>query len=301
LIIPAGRNPGDFLVYLTSKAGEIFFFGDAVNLFLFAALPGRLSFMSLVGRAVTQASDSPNIAELAGHVARTVGGPEFGHPRLPPSVELAELPRAALARNWGKVSHILRDQRPAEWPVFIAAAAFRIIFGSKDAVAPPLALKILFEAAVPMSKLNPATVEQSGIPAPSLADWSQRAMKPENHQQILADVGAVMPKGALPAPQAAPVIIEQPSIAFLNLIGPDTNAMAEADRQAIGGPFRQATASAGKPVPTCDILFLYCRLEPSGSIAPYNIFLRDVIGKTGARIAVVASEIPPDLARNTDF
>jgi hypothetical protein len=173
--------------------------------------------LSLAASTLRNSSELLNIGELAGHVAQTVGTEDFGLPRVPPSIELHELPRAALARTWGEATHILKACRPAEWPALLGAAAYNIIYSNRAMLAPPIALKILLEAAIPMSKLNPITVDQSGVPPPSLTDWSMRALHPENNQEILTEVRRAMP--AKPAKLSIMVVFRQPTIAFLNLSG----------------------------------------------------------------------------------
>jgi hypothetical protein len=300
LILPAKRNPGDFLVFATTKSGEIFFLGEPINQFLFATTPERLSFLSLAGVALSNASELPDIADLVRHVAGSLGSKDFGRPRVPPSVSLSELPRAALGRTWGKAAHILRENRPAEWPALLGAAAYNITDANRQALAPPLALKILLEAAVPMSKLNPATVAQAGVPTPVLTDWSMRALQGENAQEIIREVQGVMP----PQPSriaANAMVIAEPAIAFLNLGGASCEAIAAQDKQDAGGLFRGKVRNATAPTPSCDVLFLYCTFEPSGSIAGQSLSLRELIRDSGAKIAVIASEIRPEMLSNRDF
>jgi hypothetical protein len=132
LVLPTGRNPGDFFVYV-GKPNEILFYGEAINQFLISTPPDRLSFLSLAASTLRNASELFDIGELAGHVAQTVGTEDFGIPRVPPSVDLPELPRAALARTWGKATHILEACRPAEWPALLGAAAYYHLFKSGNA------------------------------------------------------------------------------------------------------------------------------------------------------------------------
>jgi hypothetical protein len=201
LVIPSNKNPGEFLVYATTKSKEMFFAGEAINQFLFATPPDRLSFLSLAGAALSSSSDLLDIAELARHVARSIGTEGFGRPRSPPSVDLPELPRDALSRTWGKVARILQAHRPAEWPPVLGAVALNIIGTNRKAMAPPIAIRILLEAAVPTSRLNPDTVEQSGVRIPSVTEWSMRALQPEHQKEIIAAVRKVMP--ARPQSRAA--------------------------------------------------------------------------------------------------
>jgi hypothetical protein len=298
LILPANRNPGDFLVLAQIKSGDIFFFGEAINQFLFTTGPDRLSFLSLAASTLSRASDCPDIRELARHVAQTIGdqGGSFGKPRLPPFIDVPELPQAALARIWTRVAQILENCRPAEWPALLGAAAHIIIQANRVLMPPPLALRILLEAALPMSKINPATVQGTGIPAPSLENWSMRALQAEHSETVIAEARAAMPA----LPQAMPPVILHPRIAFVNLAGDSCAAMAAADCAAIGGLFDgnvQVTTAAV----SCSVLFLYCHFEPSGKIVGQQRAVRSLIRDSMAQVAVIASEVPTDFLSNPAF
>jgi hypothetical protein len=298
LVLPTDRNPGDFFVYV-GKPNEILFYGEAINQFLISTPADRLSFLSLAASTLRNSSELFSIGELAGHVAQTVGTEDFGIPRAPPSVDLPELPRAGLARTWGKATHILEACRPAEWPALLGAAAYNIIYSNRAMLAPPIALKILLEAAIPMSKLNPITVDQSGVPPPSLTNWSMRALRPENNPEILAEVRSVMP--AKPAKLSIRVVFRQPTIAFLKLSATGCDTIVAEDSAQIGGVFHGKIRVVTTGVPSCDVLFLYCDFEPSGRIVGEESSLRDLIGKSGASVAVIASEVGPEIMSNPNF
>lgn len=297
LILPKKRNPGDFLVLVTTKSGERFCFGEAINQFLFLTGSDRLSFLSLAAGVLSSASELPDIGKLLGHVSQTIGWESFGRPRVPPSVDLPELPRAALARTWGKTAQVLKKCRPAEWPTLLGAAAQTIVHANRTSLAPPLAVKIMLEAAAPMSKLNPATVEGSGVPALSFEHW--RVQRPENQQAIVDEVRAAMPTFPTGIATKLPVIY-QPKIAFVNLAGASCATMAADDRAVIGELFGVGVQVATVPVP-CDVLFLYCRFEPSGRIVGQQAAFRSLIRESTARVAVVASEVPADFLSNREF
>lgn len=290
LVLPTQRNPGDFLVYATTTSGEHFFMGDAINLFVVVAMPDRLSFFSLVA-AVSAASELPDVLELCGHAARSLGKPEFGRPRLPAGVTLTELPLAALRRNWRKVEEMLEGYRAAEWPALIGAAAQNIIKANRSVLAPRDALKIALEAAVPMSRVNPATIAPSLV-LPPLAQWSMRALRPEGYKEILAEVRAVMP--TMPVGMGAPTLAD-PTIAFVNLAGEDCAAIFAEDSTDIGAGFGKVIRADSAPVPACDILFLYCNTDASGRVTGQTARLRDLIGASRACIAVVASNVPVEV------
>jgi hypothetical protein len=300
LVLPTKRNPGEFFIYAITKSRETFFFGEAINLFLFSTMPDRVSFLSLATVALSDASELFDIGELASHVSWTLGTQGFGRPRVPPSVKLPELPRGALTRTWSKAAHVLRDIPPAEWPALLGAAAYNIIRANQKLLPPPLALRVLLEAAVPMSKLNPATVEQSGVPPPILTEWSMRALRPQGTQEILAEVRGAMP--VMPSKSSPKErVIDEPRIAFLNLAGESCEAIAAEDRAEIGEVFDGKVEVATAPVPTCDVLFVYCTFDPSSEVIGPQSTLRDLIGKSGASVAVVASEVRPEILWDRQF
>jgi ribosomal protein L30E len=160
-------------------------------------------------------------------------------------------------------------------------------------------VKIVLEAAAPMSKLNPATVEDSGVPAPSFANWSMRALSPENSQTNVAEVRAAMP--AMPAEIATqPPVIDLPKIAFLNLAGTSCATIVAEDRAVIGELFGRNVQVTTVPIP-CDVLFLYCSFDPSGRIVGQQETVRSLIRDSEARVAVIASQVPTDLLSNREF
>jgi hypothetical protein len=300
LVLPGNKNPGEFLAYATTQSKETFFFGEAINQFLFATPPDRLSFLSLAGAALSSPLELLDIGELAGHVASSLGTESFGRPRIPPSVDIPELPRDALTRTWGKVARILQTHRPAEWPAVLGAVALNIIGTNRQALAPPVAIRILLEAAVPISRLNPATVAQSGVRFPSVTKWSMRALQAEHQQDIIAEVRRAMP--ANPQTGSAPAsAISQPTIAFLNLCGESCEAIAAQDQAEIGALFQGRVQKATAAAPRCDVLFLYCELDATGKIIGQPSSLMDVIRASGAQIAVVASAVRPEIVTSSGF
>jgi hypothetical protein len=297
LVLPAKRNPGDFFIFCTTTSGERYLFGEALNRFLYQTGPHRLSFFSLAAGQVANASEMPDVGEIARHVAQSLGSPGFGRPRLP--MHLSELPRAALTRLWPKTAPMLKaGYRPAEWPAVLGAVAYAIVNMTRAAVAPPLAVRIMLEAAVPISKLDPTTVEGSGIPAPSFENWTQRALRPENNPSIVAEVDAVMPP--VPSGMGRPPIIAQPRIAFVNLAGASCAGIAEEDRATIGALFGERVQAATTLVP-CDVLFLSCGFEPPDRVAGTQGNLRSLLRHSTAPMVVVASNVPAAFMTSKEF
>lgn len=96
-------------------------------------------------------------------------------------------------------------------------------------------------------------------------------------------------------------VIANPALGLLNLAGPDAAAQFSADLEQLGEHFPRNIHVGLREVPRCNVLFLYCRLAPSGRIAGHNFSLHEVIREAGAHVAVVASEVPPAIFGHPEF
>jgi hypothetical protein len=180
----------------------------------------------------------------------------------------------------------------------LGATAHAIISDTRNTLAPPVAVRILLESAVPISKLNPVLVEQSGVRIEPVAQWSMRAAQAEQQQEIIAEARQAMP--ATPARVAAPpLVIAQPAIAFVNWCGARCETMVAWDCAQIGELFGDKVVTSTGAIPRCDVLFLYCDFTASGIAGQSSV--RDLIRESGARIAVIATELPPDLMSKNEF
>ncbi len=160
------------LVEVTTRDGERYFYGDAINACLFEG--GGDAFLSFWNLAAGAAGD-PDIAskvdtlEIAKHTSKALGGPEFGIPRVGPEYELSEMPIDAV-RKHGPVllGHFLElDLNPAELMVVFGMVAQQFavfaVGGAADVAARrPMKrvdiVRLYMESAVPMSKLDTSTV-----------------------------------------------------------------------------------------------------------------------------------------------
>jgi hypothetical protein len=159
-------DPDSVLIEAVTKNGEKFYFSDLLNWILFENMDAApYSVWAYVAGAVPPDARLllPDIPEIVSHAARSIGTRRFGVPRLPREHAPHTLPRAALDEHWAMVrdDFVASRRDPAEWPYDLAAAARWQMLTSRETLDLPLAAKIVMEAAVPMSKVDPATVRGS--------------------------------------------------------------------------------------------------------------------------------------------
>ena len=86
-----------------------------------------------------------------------------------------------------------------------------------------------------------------------------------------------------------PLLVKSPRIGFLNLLGLPAQSIIEEDKKAFRTLFSSSEENSATP-PVCDVLMIYARVGSEGRIDGTADGLRDIIRKSGAVIAVVASE-----------
>lgn len=145
---------------METPAGEAFFFGDPLDTILVSMEPKHLSIWKIVAGGTLAAGGEhlPDIGNLLRHCEATAGTSQFGLPRLPDDHLPSILPRAALQRFWPEARLLLALAEPLTWPLHMAHAAQKLMLQMKGSIAPDLAVKIVMEAAVPMSRVDPTTV-----------------------------------------------------------------------------------------------------------------------------------------------
>ena len=94
----------------------------------------------------------------------------------------------------------------------------------------------------------------------------------------------------IPTSAANPYVIANPSPGFVNLSGSAANELVAGDRAALADVFQNNVQIADNKLPRCNVLFLYCTLEPSTRVAGYKFSFRDLIKGAGAHVAVLASD-----------
>jgi hypothetical protein len=143
-----------------TNSGGTYFFGEALDTLLTSVEPKHLSIWKIVaGSTITGGGEHlPDIDDLLRHCVATVGTSAFGLPRLPDDHLPSIMPRTALEEYWPGARLLLALAEPLHWPLHMANAAHKLIQAMKSSIAQDLAVRIVMEAAVPMSRIDPATV-----------------------------------------------------------------------------------------------------------------------------------------------
>jgi hypothetical protein len=154
---------------IETRSGEVFFFGELLNAVIVAKDGGRnnggngaghASIWKIVSEGGSEAGaiNLPDITDIIKHCAATVGRDEFGIPRVADAHMPDILPREAVSRFWPAARRKLAGKDPMSWPLQLALAARSLIISLQHAVRPDIAVQIVMEAAVPMSKIDPVSL-----------------------------------------------------------------------------------------------------------------------------------------------
>jgi hypothetical protein len=168
IIEPQQLEANEILAEVVTRSGEKFYFSDTLNWILFENVtqpPYSIWFYLLDVIPQRIRAQLPDIADIVSHAARSVGTSAYGVPRLPAEHMPRKKPRTALNEHWVLVRQEFGASRrdPAQWPFDLAFAAQWQMLTSRDRLPLPLAAKIVMEAAIPMSKVDPRTVPGSGF------------------------------------------------------------------------------------------------------------------------------------------
>ena len=153
--VARGMSSNAAFLVVDSADGKKFYFGDSLNRTL---ANSQYSVWSLAATAAQQAGahEFPDLDELFEHTAEVLGSKEFGVPRVPYEHRAGDIPLNYLKSRWAPLFPVVRTfcPDPAHWPILYGMATQEAIILGKDAVDPVLALTIVMESAIAMSKVD---------------------------------------------------------------------------------------------------------------------------------------------------
>jgi hypothetical protein len=181
---PAGTPISDGTIVTAEAGGERYYFGDRINGFLVQEKGGsQYPLWALIAAAALQAgmaqTEVPDVGEMFAHITKTIGTPAFGIPRVPAELKPQLTPRQALEAFWPRAKALLRNADgvlvkalsgleplrgasvpEAHWPLVVTLVAQGFIARVKEVIRPRIALCVVMESAIAMSKVDPKTIPQ---------------------------------------------------------------------------------------------------------------------------------------------
>jgi len=86
------------------------------------------------------------------------------------------------------------------------------------------------------------------------------------------------------------LVIRDPKIGFLNLLGEEGERLLAEDRPALAPLFASVEERSDLPPPVCDVLLVYCDLGRAGNILGTEVGLRRLLQRARARILILGSD-----------
>lgn len=163
LVVQQGRKEKEVFIVVNSKQdGRTYYFGDLLNKPL---AESRYSVWSLASGA-SQKNGLVHLIDLHDifkHVTDSLGSDAFGVPRTPSDHRANEVPVNYVRFLWPQLFPLAKkfSETPTDWPILFGVAIQEILYASKDLIEPQLALSIVMESAVPMSKIYLGTHSSS--------------------------------------------------------------------------------------------------------------------------------------------
>jgi hypothetical protein len=153
--IARGLSEVALLTSVQTKDGKTYYFGDNLNKPL---AESQYSVWGLAGGGAQQAGCTkfPDVEEIFKHTSSSVGTELFGKPRLPEKNAPHDLPLNYVRSLWPalKPQIVKFCPNPEHWPVLLGLSIQEVIVMGKATLDPCVALRLVMETAVPMSKVN---------------------------------------------------------------------------------------------------------------------------------------------------
>jgi hypothetical protein len=153
--VARGLPEAGLLTSVQTKDGKTYFFGDHLN------KPLAESKYSVWGIAGAGAQDAGcqsllDLNDIFKHTSSVVGTEAFGRLRVPDKNVPHDLPLNYVRTLWPalKPLTIKYCQNPEHWPVLFSLSIQEVIVMGKSVLDPCIALRLVMEAAIPMSKVN---------------------------------------------------------------------------------------------------------------------------------------------------
>jgi len=153
--IAQGLAETALLTSVQTKDGKTYFFGDHLN------KPLAESKYSVWGIAGAGAQDAgckslPDLTAIFKHTSEVVGTEAFGKLRVPDKNLPHDLSINYVRTLWPALKPVIVKYcpNPEHWPILLSLSIQEVILMGKSVLDPCLAMQLVMEAAIPMSKVN---------------------------------------------------------------------------------------------------------------------------------------------------
>jgi hypothetical protein len=154
-VLTKGLPENKVFVIVGAQDGRNYYFGDLLNKPL---AENQYSIWTMTGGAAQHlgANELIDVGEIFKHVTHSIGSESFGIPRVSESNKAAALPINFVKLMWPKMLPYAKDfcETPSEWPMLFGSAIQEAMYMGKGMIDPALALSIVMESAIPMSKVD---------------------------------------------------------------------------------------------------------------------------------------------------
>jgi hypothetical protein len=160
LAVAKGLHETAFLIILQAKGTkEPYYFGDKLDK---PFTDDKYSLWGIVAAGVQNAGGdtSLDLKEIFHHTKTSIGKDDFGIPRLVEGYMPQQLPIDYVKTLWPGLKPLVATfcPNPEQWPMLIGLCIQEFILKNQDTIDPHLALRIVMESAIPMSRVHLATL-----------------------------------------------------------------------------------------------------------------------------------------------
>lgn len=153
--VARGKPATGLLTAVEARNGETYFFGDHLNRLM---AESQYSVWGISGSGAQQAGCArlPDLSDIFKHVASVVGTEAFGVPRIPERNKPQDSPINYVRALWPVLQPLVAKfcPNPEHWPILLSLSIQDVIGMGKSEIDPCLALRLVMESAIPMSKVN---------------------------------------------------------------------------------------------------------------------------------------------------
>ena len=153
----AGRTPQEAgMMVIEGADGRTYYYGDLPNRYLWESETSLLSLTLGAAQGLGAQVSVQMVEETMGHVAKTVGSPEFGIPRLGEGDRASDLPIEWVKVFQSKLAEALDTYEvpPQQRPAAFGFAIQRAMEAGRQAAPVDALARLALECSVPMAKLD---------------------------------------------------------------------------------------------------------------------------------------------------